>query len=293
MFDQKYQPPDFISNPMKLSSINYKSVIARPDLLAQIIGIDDSSDTCFQDMDKLIRSDQGAVSFVLRAANSALYSRGKHIKIIPHAISLLGINIIRSLATLSISRAIFTQNKNALFQQHVWQHSLLTALACQQICLEMNEIHLSEEAFVAGLLHDIGKVLLYQNCPDDYPAILDYAQEQYCSCAEAEQKFLGINHIEIGKQAVLEWNLPKHFADYSGANLDVLMPDENDNKVVRFLAIANSLIKNMGFGARNLDIAERRIKLVNLGASDSLCEMLLEDVFLQKLMQNDIYLFSL
>jgi len=278
---------------MKSNSINYKSVIARPDLLARIIGIDENSDKCFQDLDKLIRSDQGAVTFILRAANSALYSRGKHIKTIPHAISLLGVKVIRSLATLSISRAIFTQYKNAVFHQHVWQHSLLTALACQQISLEMNEVRLSEEAFVAGLLHDIGKVLLYYNYPNDYPAVLGHALEYTCSCAEAEQKILKINHLEIGKQAVAEWGLPEHFAAYAGTNLDLLIPDEVDNKVVLFLAIANCLIKNMGFGGRKLELEEQKVKLANLGISDTLSDVLLEDDFLQTLMQNELYLFSI
>lgn len=278
---------------MKSNSINYKSVIARPDLIAKIIGIDESSDKCFQDLDKLIRSDQGAVAFILRAANSALYSRGKHIKTIPHAISLLGTKVIRSLATLSISRALFTQNKNTVFQQHVWQHSLLTALACQQICLEMNEARLSEEAFVAGLLHDIGKVLLYHNYPNDYPAVLSFALEHNCTCAEAEQKMLKINHIEIGKQAVVEWGLPKHFADYAGTNLNLMMADEIDNKVVLFLAIANRLVKNMGFGSRKLEPDEQKVKLTNLSVSDTLSDVLLEDDFLQTLMQNELYLLSI
>jgi len=278
---------------MKLSSINYKNIIARPELLAQIISIDVSSDTCFQEMDRLIRSDQGAVSFVLRVANSAMYSRGKHIKTIPHAISLLGIKIIRSLATLYSSRVMFSQYKDKLFQQHVWQHSLLTALACHKICYEMGESQLAEEAFVAGLLHDIGKVLLYYNYPNDYPVILNYVMEHAGSCREAEQKFLEINHNDVGKQAVKEWNLPEHFSDYTSINLESMLPEQTDSQVILFLAIANSLIKNAGYGARTLEIAERRTKLISLGASEMLSDNLLEDSFLQELTQNDLYRCSL
>ncbi|MBX3639254.1 MAG: HDOD domain-containing protein [Nitrosomonas sp.] len=275
---------------MKLDSIDYKKIIAWPDLLAQIISIDAGSDTCFQEMDQLIRSDQGMALFVLRVANSAMYNCGKPIKTIPHAINLLGINIIRSLAVLSVSRVIFTKNKNTLFQRHVWQHSLLTALACQQICLEMEESKLAEEAFVAGLLHDIGKVLLHYNYPDDYPGVLGYVLEHSCSCAEAERKFLEINHNDVGKRAIVEWKLPAYFVDYTGTDLESLHRSQTENKIMLFLVIANSVIKNAGFGARMLTLTARREKLMCLGADAALCNFLLDDAFLQKLLHSDIYL---
>lgn len=280
-------------NRMRVDAIDYKKIIARPDLLAQIVSVDACSEKCFQEMDQLVRSDQGSVSFVLRMANSAMYNRGKPIKTIPHAISLLGIDIIRSLAILSVSRAIFIKSGNALFQRHVWQHSLLTALACQQICFETGESKLAEEAFVAGLLHDIGKVLLNYNCPEDYPVILGYVLEHSCSCAEAEQKFLDINHNDVGRRAVVEWKLPSYFVDYVGIDLEVFHSCYAGNKILFSLAIANSLIKNAGFGAHMPTLLERKKKLMHLGASEKLCKLLLEDAFLQKLQQSDIYLHSL
>ena len=278
---------------MKLDSINFRVVTAQPDFLARIIQINADSDRCFQEMDSLLRSDQGAVSLILRVANSAMYSRGKHINTIPHAINLLGINVIRSLAILSVSRSIFTQSKNRLIKKHVWQHSLLTALACQQICTKLGEKKLGEEAFVAGLLHDIGKVLIFNNCPDEYIKILDYALQKPCDCAEAEQKFLDINHNDVGRRAVVEWKLPSYFVDYVGIDLEVFHSCYAGNKILFSLAIANSLIKNAGFGAHMPTLLERKRKLMHLGASEKLCKLLLEDAFLQKLQQSDIYLHSL
>lgn len=142
---------------MKLDSINFRVVTAQPDFLARIIQINADSDRCFQEMDSLLRSDQGAVSLILRVANSAMYSRGKHINTIPHAINLLGINVIRSLAILSVSRSIFTQSKNRLIKKHVWQHSLLTALACQQICTKLGEKNLEKKHLLRACCTTLGK----------------------------------------------------------------------------------------------------------------------------------------
>jgi len=278
---------------MKLDSINYKAITAQPDFLAKIIRINADSDSCFQEMDNLLRSDEGAVSLILRVANSAMYCRGKSIKTIPHAINLLGINVIRSLAILSTSRTIFTQNKNTLIKQHIWQHSLLTALASQRICIEMGEIKLGEEAFVAGLLHDIGKALLFYNYPDKYAQLLEYALKKPCVCAEAERHFLEIDHYEVGRRAILEWKLPTHFEHYTATHLESFSSVTMQNKVVHFLAIANSVIKYSGFGANSLDLSERREKISHLGASEDLCDFLLEDTFMQELTKNEIYMMCI
>ena len=273
---------------MKLESINYKAVTAKPDFLARIVQISADSDRCFHDMDSLLRSDQGAVSLILRVANSAMYCRGKHIRTIPHAINLLGINVIRSLAILSVSRSIFTQSKNKMIKKHVWQHSLLTALACQQICIEAGEQKISEEAFVAGLLHDIGKALLFFNCPDEYIKILDYALHKPCACAKAERKFLEFDHYDVGRKAISEWKLPAHFGNYVATNLEQL-PSDHD-KMLYYLAIANNLVKSSGIGGCSFELPERKEQLMNLGASDNLSDYLLEESFMKQLIQNDIYL---
>ncbi|SES66660.1 HDIG domain-containing protein [Nitrosomonas marina] len=274
---------------MKPDSINYKIITAQPDFLAKVIHIDANSDRCFQEMDSLLRTDQGAVSLILRVANSAMYSRGKDIKTIPHAINLLGINVIRSLAVLSVSRSIFTRNKNRLIKQHVWQHSLLTALASQQICVEMGKKSHAEEAFVAGLLHDIGKVLLFYNSPDKYSLVLGHALETPCSYADAEQKFLGIDHYEVGKKAVAEWRLPAYFNYYVATHLDTPATFPANSSAVHFLAIANSFVKYAGFGANKSDPSERKEKLMKLGASDNFSDYLLDESFMQQLVQSEIY----
>jgi putative nucleotidyltransferase with HDIG domain len=242
-------------------------------------------------MDMLLRSDQAVASFILRVANSPIYNRSQPIRTLPIAISLLGINIIRSLVILAFSRSLFSKSKNELVCKHVWHHSLLTAIASYDIYLELGEFEACEEAFVAGLLHDIGKVLLFTHARKEYIGALSYALENSCPSREAEQKFLGTDHHQIGRQAVKEWKLPQQFYQYVGIDLDQPFPEQAENKVLLSLAVANSLVKGAGIGANPDDPAVRKEKLMNYGLSNELADHLLDEAFFQKLITNEIYQF--
>ncbi|MEK6737016.1 MAG: HDOD domain-containing protein [Pseudomonadota bacterium] len=274
---------------MKYKVINYRKLAAQPDIISRIINLDTESENCYRDLDKLLRIDQSVAALVLRVANSPMYNRGKQIKTFPIAINLLGINIIRSLAVLALSRSIFNQSRNHLITKHLWQHSLLTAITSQMLCVEMGNAQEGEEAFIAGLLHDIGKILLFTHYTEQYLTTLKYILETNCPSAEAELQFLGIDHYEVGKQAIVEWKLPEYFKNYTGINLDSLTALTVKDKIQHSLAVANSLIKGTGIGATQLELSIRKNRLINLGMDDEFSDYLLGETFSQKVMQNELY----
>lgn len=274
---------------MRSKAINYKKLAAQPDIISRIVNLDTESENCYRDLDKLLRIDQSVAALVLRVANSPMYNRGKQIKTFPTAISLLGINIIRSLAVLALSRSIFNQSRNHLITKHLWQHSLLTAITSQALCVEMGNAQKGEEAFIAGLLHDVGKILLFTHNAEQYLITLKYMLETNCPSAEAEQQFLGIDHYEVGKQAVTEWKLPEYFKSYTGINLDLLTALTVKDKIQHSLAVANSLIKGIGIGATELELSVRKNRLINLGMDNEFSNYLLSEAFSQKVLQNELY----
>lgn len=272
--------------------IDYKKIKAtQPEIISRIIEIDEESPNCFREIDRLLRADQVVTSFILRVANSPIYNRSQPIKTLPIATSLLGINIIRSLVILAFSRSVFSKSKNVLVRQHVWQHSLLTAIASYNICLEFGRQEDCEEAFVAGLVHDIGKVLLFTHARKEYMDALTYTLENNCSSKEAEQKFMGTDHYQIGKEAAREWKLPPQFQLYVGSDLDQLLPGQSESKVLLWLAIANNLIKGAGIGGNPHDPAVRKEKLMSYGLSDEASTYLLDETFFQKLTSDEVYQF--
>lgn len=272
---------------MDPKKINFKNIPVQAGIISNIINLDVHSNHCFRDLDDLISSDQGVASLVLRVVNSPLYSRGNKVATIPIAISLLGYSVVRSLALLAFSRSLFSQTRNALFRLHIWQHSLLTAIASQSICRELGKNKLNDEAFIAGLMHDTGKVLMFTHDPGLYENVFNFAFENGCTSEQAETRFFGFDHCQIGLEAVKEWKLPDRFNDYMGS--DISSAQQGDT-VLLCLTAANFLVKSAGIGARQIeDVDTRKAALLSFGLDEALCEHLLHEQFIEGLMENETY----
>ncbi len=275
---------------MDCKAIDYKNIPVQADIIAGIVRLDVDSNTCFRDLDSYVHSDQGVATLVLRVVNSALYSRGNKIATIPRAISVLGFQVVRSLAMLAFSRALFAQTNSPLFRTHIWQHSLLTAIAAQTICGSLGDGKQKDEAFIAGLMHDMGKVLLFTHDPKKYLEVLHVVLNERCPSAEAEQRVFGCDHYQVGMEAVSQWRLPERFVEFMGTRLGPQSPEGAEDQVRLGLAAANCLIGSFGIGAGGVaDIEERRAALKVYALPAEICEPWIQEEFLEELMGNETY----
>lgn len=275
---------------MESQKINFKNVPVQAGIISKILNLDIDSNNCFRELDDLISSDQGVAALVLRVVNSPLYSRGNKVATIPLAISLLGYSVVRSLALLAFSRSLFSQTRNEHFRLHIWQHSLLTAIASQRICQELGGNKLKDEAFIAGLMHDTGKVLMFTHNPEQYEKVFKFSFENNCTSLLAERQIFGFDHCQIGLEAVKEWKLPERFNDYMGHELTLPHAERETDAVLLSLMAANYLVGTAGYGANLVnDNDTRTIALLTLGLNDEMCEHLLHEQFIESLMENETY----
>jgi HD-like signal output (HDOD) protein len=275
---------------MASTKINFKNIPVQAGIISKIISLDVESNNCFQELDELISSDQGVASLLLRVVNSPFYSRGNKVATIPYAISLLGYSVVRSLALMAFSRSLFSQTRNSLFRLHIWQHSLLTAIASQSICQKLGQTNLKDDAFVAGLMHDTGKVLMFTHDPDLYAKVFALSFASNCTSLQAEQQFFGFDHCDAGLEAVIEWKLPARFNDYMGTPLQIQGEAPQVDAVLLSLAAANFLVKSAGIGANLQDDYEtRHAALRSLGLNEAICEELLQDEYFDDLKESDTY----
>lgn len=275
---------------MDFKAIDYKNIPVQADTLSGIVRLDMESNSCLSELDSYISSDQGVATLVLRVVNSPLYNRGRQIYSIPAAISVLGFNMIRSLAMLAFSRSLFSQSKSHLFGVHIWQHSLLTAIASQTICQALSDEKDKDEAFIAGLVHDIGKVMLFKHNNSHYLDVLTLILEKGCICVEAERQVFGCDHCQVGREAVAQWKLPAHFADYMGVDITVPRPEFSTSPVMLSLASANCLIEGAGIGAQaSANPESSKATLMAFGLDETLIEQYLREEFMVSLMGNETY----
>ena len=189
-----------------------------------------------------------------------------------------------------IRRSLFSQTRNAVFRLHIWQHSLLSAIISQNICGELGEKKLTDESFIAGLMHDTGKVLMFNHDPKLYESVFTFEFENNCSSLLAEQKLFGINHCQVGKQAVVEWKLPERFNDFMGTDLALPNDMKKIDTVMQCLMAANYLVKTAGIGANKVDDQEiRKQPMLTLGFDEALVERLLKDDYIEGMMDDETY----
>jgi len=167
-------------------------------------------DVSFSKLGDLIEKDTVIAANLLHVVNSALYARRGTINSVRHALSLLGMNKLRNAALgMSISRMwnqVVTPASwsMARFDMHSAAAAMLSDLLAQRV-----SVSYPEGAFVAGLLHDIGRLLIAVGLTEQYEQILDLHQGGGFPLLECEQRVLGFTHPELSAEALALWNLPE------------------------------------------------------------------------------------
>ena len=161
------------------------------------------------DFAKIIESDQAISSKMLKLVNSPFYGFTGKISTITQAIVILGFNAVRNIIlSLSVFALLPKDVELGEFQiSSFWEHSI----GCGTIAKAFGKkfgIKDPEEAFLAGLLHDIGKVVLPTLFYEEFLAILSMVKKEKILFLEAEQKVLGIDHVQIGERLAKHWRLP-------------------------------------------------------------------------------------
>jgi len=172
-------------------------------------------DTSISKLAQTIEKDQAMVPRILKLVNSAFFGFRSKIGSISHAVILLGFNTVRN-AVVSISIIdTFSKNKEALEGFDIaefWKHSLAVAVISRYLA-EKTRLQSPEDFFTGGLLHDIGKIILFQYFQDLFKKVWISAKENKLSFYDAEKKEIPITHARIGGYLAKRWQLPESISD--------------------------------------------------------------------------------
>jgi putative nucleotidyltransferase with HDIG domain len=183
-----------------------------PLVFTQISKLINDPNTSVKDVAAIMSEDAAMSAKVLRLSNSAFYGARSEINTIKQAVLVLGLDAVKSLVLSSSVFDMFKSHRlDAEFQENYWRHSLATAIA-GRIVAKFQKARTGsdpEAAFSAGLLHDIGKLIICCFMPDDHKRIMQYITEEGLSDCEAEARVVGYDHTLVGRMLAANWKLPQ------------------------------------------------------------------------------------
>lgn len=185
------------------------AIPSMPQVASRFLEIIQNPDFDYRDVVDVLSSDAGTASEILRLANSSLFGVMRHVSSLPHALTLLGMRRVRSLVLgRYIVESIDRKHPTAIDLNYFWQRSLTCAVLSAQFATHL-EPQLREEAFISGLLADVGVVLLEEVMHTDYSSIAaQYRPDGEAGLGKTEMSLLGITHAHASAVVLAHWQLP-------------------------------------------------------------------------------------
>lgn len=180
-----------------------------PPIMHYIISQTNSSATTIHDVANTVRQDQALALRVMKVANSSYYCSGRRVQTLNEAAGRLGMAGIRNAIVAVVGIDHFADmGESGLIPQRFWEHSLAVAALCQNLAESIGRPD-AEDIFLAGLLHDLGRLALAQAYPKDYHQVIDDSRETDRSLATVESEMFEVDHADVTREVLEYLKLPK------------------------------------------------------------------------------------
>jgi HD-like signal output (HDOD) protein len=228
---------------------NISDIPTLPDVVAKVNQLVNSTKASAGDINDVISRDISLSSKVLKMVNSSFYGFPRRITSITHAVVILGFSTIRNLALSAFVFSAFNKQSKTFDQKAFWEYSIGTALSASTIGkhLKLEQKH-KEDAFMGGLLHGIGKVVMCEYLPEDMEKVVGEVKSNNISFIEAEKKTLDYTHQELGGCLLEKWNLPQSIVNSVSNHTTPMECVEEDRNMAFILHLATSLTSTLCIG---------------------------------------------
>lgn len=189
-------------------------VVSFPPAVAEILQAMSASDVTIARIATLIASDPAMTAKILHVANSPFYGLRRDVTDIPSALRMLGLDEVGHLVlTCQMkSRLLALDDAQRALLDRLWKHSLAVAVLARLIA-QQGRLATDGKEYTAGLLHDMGKLVLVQYFPELYRSVETLVGTGEMDDVAAERRLILIDHMEIGRQLGEKWRLPKEYLD--------------------------------------------------------------------------------
>lgn len=192
-----------------------------PDLVHRVLQMVRDPDADFQAVAREIQKDLGLTSDILRLSNSAYYHPSREVRSVHEAIVILGLKTVKDIVLVSAARGILKQPLAGyrLEERDMWDHCIVVASLASKIAEDRKTKTPPDVCFTAGLIHDVGKVVLSATFRKAYVQIAnEMKQSPTLRFTELERKYLGYSHSEVGAILLKKWNFPSELIESTMCN---------------------------------------------------------------------------
>ncbi len=197
----------FLDSTLQEAITRLDTLPVLPATYDRLLRLASSETATLREITALVTQDFALTASILKLVNSSFFGGQRHIEDPAHAVTLLGVGVIKALILLQNFISTYNPDKHPRFAiELLWKHSQNTAFFAKIICeLENQEKKITDYAFIGGLMHDIGKLILSECCARDYRTILSLARERNITSHEAEREIISKSHAEIGAYLMGLW----------------------------------------------------------------------------------------
>lgn len=237
---------------------------ALPDVAMRVVAIASDPNGSMRDLETAVARDQAIAARVLRLSNSAYYGLPGHISTLSRAILVIGSEKLKAVVLAACTESLFHKKRSSFQDRILWEHSLATALVARYIANTCGYPE-REEALVAGLLHDIGKVVMDANEPEKYQWVVQRVNNEGETFVAAEQEVFGFDHADVGGLVTRHWSLAESLCEAVRCHHDPGMTADH-RTLAAIVSLANSVCVKLEIGPER----ESDLELASLRSADLL-----------------------
>jgi len=222
---------------LKVIRSNFKKLYPMPHVMFKARRLLTDPDVDLGDVGTVIKTDQALASRILKVTNSAYFGLNQKVSTIAHAVALLGTRMLTQIIDI-VSHSKMLKEPLKAYEMpsgRIWRHSLTVAVASDAIASRTHRSS-SDEAFLAGLLHDAGKIILDKCLLEHWGSFRAMLRSPDVPLTDAEESLVGLSHALAGSELCMHWNLPEPVTLGIKDHHDPTAPRANNMAAVVFLA---------------------------------------------------------
>ena len=241
------------SDIRKVITFDRQKLPSFPQVAAKLLEMSGDETTSLKDISRVVETDPGIAARVLEIVNSAIYGLQRKIKALPEAVVLLGFDEIKRLSiSTTVFQGLFASGRSEEFNRiYFWRHSLCVAILAMDIAKKLH-YPFPEEAYIVGLLHDVGKIFLDLQGHRNYGEFLHDASDVQCNMVEHERKTLGVGHDDVGAFFCSMWKLPESIVLGVKYHHQRFQPEDlskEDALLISIVSLSNFVSWTQGIGS--------------------------------------------